>query len=301
MTQKKIEKKLVTSESKDSDSDDEIDLFDLIRILHRSWKLIIGSVLFCAILAFVLALMSPDVFKAEVLLVPVKDENQGIPSSMNQFGGLVALAGINIPGSSNMERVMATLQSRKFLKYHIENRNVLPQIFDKQWDKERNEWMLGPGQEEPSVDSGYSSLRSAISIDEDKQTGLITLSVSWHDPEVAAIWANDLVKQLNERLRAQAIQDSQKRVGYLQEELAETSLKNRKDVLYNLLESEEQKAMLAKVNEYFALEVIDPAVVPEVRLKPKPRLMIAIGCICGFLVGVFLIFFRQFLKKYQSL
>jgi LPS O-antigen subunit length determinant protein (WzzB/FepE family) len=29
--------------------------------------------------------------------------------------------------------------------------------------------------------------------------------------------------------------------------------------------------------------------------------MIAIGCICGFLVGVFLIFFRQFLKKYQSL
>jgi len=301
MTQKKIEKKLVTSESKDSDSDDEIDLFDLIRILHRSWKLIIGSVLFCAILAFVLALMSPDVFKAEVLLVPVKDENQGIPSSMNQFGGLVALAGINIPGSSDMERVMATLQSRKFLKYHIENRNVLPQIFDKQWDKERNEWMLGPGQEEPSVDSGYSSLRSAISIDEDKQTGLITLSVSWHDPEVAAIWANDLVKQLNERLRAQAIQDSQKRVGYLQEELAETSLKNRKDVLYNLLESEEQKAMLAKVNEYFALEVIDPAVVPEVRLKPKPRLMIAIGCICGFLVGVFLIFFRQFLKKYQSL
>ena len=301
MTQKKIEKKLVTSESKDSDSDDEIDLFDLIRILHRSWKLIIGSVLFCAILAFVLALMSPDVFKAEVLLVPVKDENQGIPSSMNQFGGLVALAGINIPGSSNMERVMATLQSRKFLKYHIENRNVLAQIYDKQWDKERNEWMLGPGQEEPSVDSGYSSLRSAISIDEDKQTGLITLSVSWHDPEVAAIWANDLVKQLNERLRAQAIQDSQKRVGYLQEELAETSLKNRKDVLYNLLESEEQKAMLAKVNEYFALEVIDPAVVPEVRLKPKPRLMIAIGCICGFLVGVFLIFLRQFLKKYQSL
>ena len=301
MTQKKIEKKLVTSESKDSDSDDEIDLFDLIRILHRSWKLIIGSVLFCAILAFVLALMSPDVFKAEVLLVPVKDENQGIPSSMNQFGGLVALAGINIPGSSNMERVMATLQSRKFLKYHIENRNVLPQIFDKLWDKEKNEWILEPGQEEPSVDSGYSSLRSAISIEEDKQTGLITLSVSWHDPEVAAIWANDLVKQLNERLRAQAIQDSQKRVGYLQEELAETSLKNRKDVLYNLLESEEQKAMLAKVNEYFALEVFDPAVVPEVRLKPKPRFMITIGCICGFLVGVFLIFLRQFLKKYQSL
>ena len=45
-------------------------------------------------------------------------------------------------------------------------------------------------------------------------------------------------------------------------------------VLYNLLESEKQKAMLANVNEDFALEVIDPAVAPQTREKPKRKLIV---------------------------
>ena len=43
--------------------------------------------------------------------------------------------------------------------------------------------------------------KSILSVDEDKKSGLISLSISWKDPEVAAEWANDLVKQLNEQLR----------------------------------------------------------------------------------------------------
>ncbi len=89
---------------------------------------------------------------------------------------------------------------------------------------------------------------------------------------MAAQWANDLVKQLNEQLREQAIADSRKRVGYLEQELAKTTLQDMRAVLYNLLESEKRKAMLANVNEDFALEVIDPAVAPENREKPKRKL-----------------------------
>ena len=103
---------------------------------------------------------------------------------------------------------------------------------------------------------------SSCSVDEDNKSGLINLSISWKDPVVAAEWANDLVKQLNEQLREKAIADSQKRVGYLEQELAKTTLQDMRGVLYNLLESEKQKAMLANVNEDFALEVIDPAVAP---------------------------------------
>ena len=153
---------------------------------------------------------------------------------------------------------------------------------------------------EPTEQQAVEAFKGLLSVDEDKKSGLITLSVSWKDPEVAAEWTNDLVKQLNEQLRGQAIADSKKRVGYLEQELAKTTLQDMRAVLYNLLESEKQKAMLANVNEDFALEVIDPAVVPEEREKPKKKLIVALGGVCGGFLGIFSVFFFQFLKKLKS-
>ena len=62
-----------------------------------------------------------------------------------------------------------------------------------------------------------------MTVNADKQSGLITLDVLWANPEVVAQWANDLVRQLNEELREKAKQDSIKRIGYLKKELAETT------------------------------------------------------------------------------
>ena len=52
-------------------------------------------------------------------------------------------------------------------------------------------------------------------------------------------------------------------------------------VLYNLLESEKQKAMLANVNEDFALEVLDPAVAPKTRDKPNRKLIVLLALYVG--------------------
>ena len=210
------------------------------------------------------------------------------------------MAGISIPSGSNTEQVIATLESRRFLSLFLNNNKLLPVIFEDLWDAEKQVWIVESDQDEPTPNDSYSALKGAITIDKDKNSGLITLSVSWSDPVIAAEWANDLVKQLNEQLREQAIQDSKKRVGYLEKELAKTTLKDMREVLYNLLESEKQKAMLANVNEDFALEVIDPAVAPRVREKPKRKLIVALGGVCGGFLGVFAVFFFQFLEKLKS-
>ena len=209
------------------------------------------------------------------------------------------MAGITIPSSSNVERVLATLESREFLKNFISSRNLLPIIFEDNWDKSSESWIEIEGQEEITPEDGIIPLQGAIEVDKDK-SGLITLSISWADPEVAAQWANDLVQQLNGQLREQAITDSQKRVGYLEQELAKTTLQGMRAVLYSLLESEKQKAMLANVNEDFALKVIDPAVAPETREKPKRKLIVALGGVCGGFLGIFAVFFAQFLQKLKS-
>jgi uncharacterized protein involved in exopolysaccharide biosynthesis len=58
--------------------------------------------------------------------------------------------------------------------------------------------------------------------------------------------------------------------------------------------------MLANVNEDFALEVIDHAVPPETREKPKRKLIVALGGVCGVFLGIFAVFFAQFLQKLKS-
>jgi uncharacterized protein involved in exopolysaccharide biosynthesis len=296
---KKSETKYVMVDSGSSMEEDEIHLLELIRTLMQSWKLIVCITIISTGLAVTYALHSPDVFKAETLLAPAQEEKSGVSSSMSQFGGLAAMAGISMPSNSNVALVLATMQSREFLSKYIERSNLLPLLFENLWDEEKKTWILEASQDEPSPNDGYSALVGAITIDE-KKSGLITLSISWSDPGIAAQWANDLVKQLNEQLRAKAIQDSQKRVGYLEQELAKTTLKDMREVLYNLLESEKRKAMLSNVNEDFALEVIDPAVAPEVREKPKRKLIVILGASCGLLIGILLVFFRQFLIKLRT-
>ena len=286
-------------ESNPSVEEDEIDLLELIRTLLQAWKTIFGITIVCTGLAVAYAMYAPESFKAETLLAPAEEEKSGGSSALGQFGGLAAMAGISIPSSSNIERVLATLETREFLKKFISRRNLLPIIFKENWDKSSKSWIEIEGQEEITPDDGIIPLQGAIEVDKDK-SGLITLSISWADPEVAAQWANDLVQQLNEQLREHAIADSKKRVGYLEQELAKTTLQGMRAVLYNLLESEKQKAMLANVNEDFALEVIDPAVAPKNREKPKRKLIVALGGVCGGFLGIFTVFFRQFLQKIKS-
>jgi len=286
-------------ESSPSVDEDEIDLLELIRTLVQAWKTIIGITIVCAGLAVTYALHAPEVFKAETLLAPAEDEESGASSILSQFGGLASMAGVSIPSGSNTERVLATLETRVFLKKFVEEKNLLPVIFEDFWDAASNSWKLQEGQERFIPEDGISAIREAVDVDQDK-SGLIILSISWKDPVVAAEWANDLVKQLNAQLREKAITDSQKRIGYLEQELAKTTLQDMRAVLYNLLESEKQKAMLANVNEDFALEVIDPAVPPETPEKPKRKLIMALGGVCGGFLGIFTVFFAQFVRKLKS-
>ena len=292
--------KYVMVESGSPSDEDEIDLLELIRTLLQAWKTIMVITILCTGLAVAYALYAPEVFKAETLLAPAQEEKSGASSALSQFGGLAAMAGVSIPSDSNVEQVVATLNSRKFLRTYINQNNLIPLLFDEIWDADNQAWMVPSVEDEPTEQKAIESFKACLSVDEDKKSGLISLSIAWKNPAVAAKWANNLVKQLNEQLRQKAITDSKKRVGYLEQELGKTTLQDMRAVLYNLLESEKQKAMLANVNEDFALEVIDPAVAPESREKPKRKLIVALGGVCGGGLGIFAVFFAKFLQKLKS-
>lgn len=292
--------KYIMVESSPSVDEDEIDLIHLIRTLLKSWKIVFAIFLMSIGVTFYYVQTAVGVYRAEVLLASAeKDAGLRTSSALNNLGSLAALAGISVQGDSNIEKVIATLKSRDFLHKFITRKNLLPVIFHDFWDSSSNRWRDVPNQEKFTASDGVSILQGAINCEIEK-SGLITLSVSWGDPETCAKWANALVEQLNERLREKAIADSQKRIGYLEKELAKTSLQDMRLILYGLLESEKQNAMLANVNEDFVLEVIDPAVVPQMTEKLNRQLIIALGGVFGVFLGIFSVFLLQFIRRIKS-
>ena len=279
---------------------DEVDLLQLTLTLFRAWKLIIGMTLLVGAAASFYAFSASDVYRAHTLLAAAKKEKTS-SGSLQQFGGLAAIAGISIPGGSDTDRIIATLKSRDFLRFFITKKNLMPIFFKGSWDASKEEWKPVAEDQKPTLAKAVNLLSGVDSVTEDGKSRLITLSVSWGDPDLASEWANEMVTQLNEQLRNEAIVESQNRVGYLEQELAKTTLKDMRDVLYKLLESEKQKAMLANVKEDFALEVIDPAIPPREPFEPNRKFIIVGGLLLGGFLSLFVIFLLEFLKKLNAL
>jgi uncharacterized protein involved in exopolysaccharide biosynthesis len=135
--------------------------------------------------------------------------------------------------------------------------------------------------------------RSVRTVSEDKKTGLVTLGVRWKDPDTAALWANEMVKRLNDRLRDQALADAERNVAYLQKEIAATNVVSLQQSMGRVLEGEMQKLMLARGNEEFAFKVIDKATPPKLRDAPKRALIAIVATLAGGFLGILAVFLRQ--------
>jgi uncharacterized protein involved in exopolysaccharide biosynthesis len=139
-----------------------------------------------------------------------------------------------------------------------------------------------------------------LTIRKDGKTGLISLGVQWRDPVLAAHWANALVQRLNEHQRQNAIREAQQSIDYLNQQLAATSVVDMQQSIYRLIESQTKVIMLANVKQEYAMQVIDPALAPEKRLRPQRMLIVTLGALFSLFVGLFTVFVLQGVKTLRQ-
>jgi uncharacterized protein involved in exopolysaccharide biosynthesis len=126
---------------------------------------------------------------------------------------------------------------------------------------------------------------------------ITTVSVDWRDPAVAAQWANGYVTLANDRLRERALRESERSIEYLNEHIEKTTVVELKRVMYNLIENEMQKLVLANARTEYAFTVVDPAVAPEEKTSPQPFLMVSFGLLLGTVLGLIIAFFYEVRRK----
>src|SRR5205823_3365385 len=97
--------------------------------------------------------------------------------------------------------------------------------------------------------------KTCLMITEDKLKGLTTVSIDWTDPATAASWANSFVALANEILRTRAIDDANRNIDYLNQQVAHTNVVELQQVMYKLIEQETKSLMLAKGRVEYAFTI----------------------------------------------
>tara|TARA_B100000029_G_scaffold511989_1_gene607424 strand:+ start:1987 stop:2895 length:909 start_codon:yes stop_codon:yes gene_type:complete len=284
------------NEAQTNFSDEDIRLVDLFKVFLEQKKIIILIVFSASLVAAIYSLTITPVFRSEALLISAEQNNQGLSGLAGSLGGLGALAGINInDGNFNSsETVMAILESRTFSESFIKEKNLMPILFYKDWDSSNKSWKDNNA---PSMWDAHNEMKDIISISKDRRTGLMELSVEWNDPDLAAEWANDAVKKLNNYMRQQVIEESNKSIRFLEEQLAKTNEKQSRELLFELLQEQTNKSMMANVREEFSLRIIDPAVPPEKRIRPHRKVIVAYGFAIGLFLGIGFVLIKNVFRE----
>lgn len=278
--------------------DDDIDLVAAWHALwDGKWWIFAVTTLFAAA-SVGYALLATEWYRAEVLLAPAEEmQPGGLPAQLGGLSSLAGIAGIRVGARSTVEPI-AVLTSREFTREFIEDRALITVLLSRQWDADSQRWKAANPDNHPDVRDAIRFFDEKVrTVDEDPKTGLVRLSIKWTDPEVATIWANDLVERLNERMRQRALSEAKESIGFLQEELATTTVVALQQSISRLLESEMQKMMLARGREEFIFRVIDPASVPNERIWPRRALVSILGAVAGGILAALLILGRHFTRK----
>jgi len=180
------------------------------------------------------------------------------------------------------------LESRSFTKEFITERNLIPVLFHEIWDAKSSKWLVDDLQGIPSLEDAYwRFLLNVRGIYRDSKSGLLTVSIEWTEPELAAEWANELVAAVNEKIRQRAIFEAEKNIEFLNRELGKTSIVELEQAIYGLLANEIKTIMLANIQEQYAFRVIDPAAAPDIDdpVRPNKVVIVFFGGMFGVVLG----------------
>ena len=216
-------------------------------------------------------------------------------SAFAQLGGLASIVGLGATvGRSDTEEALAVLRSRQFIDRFIEDHGLLPILYSSSWDPATATWRVGV--RPPTAAKAHKAFLRMTAVEVDRDSGLMTLRVDWKDGEQAALWANSLIQQLNEEMRARAIEQAGAMLAYLEAELVKTSVVEMRAAINSLIEAQVKQRMLANVTREYAFRVVDPAMPPDIDepIKPRKRVMVAIGAVVGVGLGLVLTFFLAY-------
>ena len=311
--------------------EDEINLLDYWRVIWKRRKLIGYIVLATVLLTVIVSLCMTNIYRAETVIMPVSAKGGGggggggLAALTSQFGGL---PGIAMPGSSSATEIVSLLKSNILGEKVIAQHNLLPVLFEDNWDAKKQRWKASEGgfslnlnplswfssllalvrpapppsiaKKQPGIPDTWDGLRALdgiVQVKSNIKEGTITITADYRDPDLAAKFVEYYMISLTDHMSSEAKRVATTNRVYLEQQLGTTMDPFIKQKTYNLIAEQIETAMMAEVKENFAFKVIDPPLAPDKKLKPKRAQMVMLSFVVALFIGIFVAFFLEYLEK----
>ena len=292
--------------------EDEIDLRELFSTI---WKNKFTIALFSLLItsgALVYALKKPNVYTSSTVLI-LKENSK--PSIGGGAAAMAAMAGINLGGGGggidiaglfkdllasysfnqkiireyDIDKIISQENIEKNLVFAANKREIYNFFKSTQEEKKNHEEI---------VFDTYKKLKGILSTSTDKESGAITLSAKFEDRFVAKRLLEIYLKEMSDYIKKLDLKEIDEQMDYYEKELYGSKNLDLKSNISELISTLVKKKVLSQAGEYYMVKQLTKPQVAYIKDKtgPKRALIIIVAFITSIILGIFYIFFKEFLK-----
>jgi uncharacterized protein involved in exopolysaccharide biosynthesis len=277
-----------TSSAWQNAGDDTLNLADYFRIISKHRRMIFWTCAVTVVTTAIISLFLPKSYAATASVVPPFDVLQ----KTNFAGGLGAvkspLLDKMMDVTSIADMYVGILQSRSVVDALIERFDLAKVYNNPKYISDVRKKLAG---------------RTSIRVTDE---GIVTITVEDREPNRAAALANAYVEELDRRNKLLFVGQAANKKMFLQNRLKEIeqelsqidNLLSRdakiKEMLFELLTREYEIAKIEEAKSMPTIQVLDKAVVPEKKSKPKRGLIIVSAAAIALFVSTIVAFIREY-------
>ncbi|MBU4036340.1 MAG: hypothetical protein KKA35_07920 [Proteobacteria bacterium] len=283
--------------------EDEINLLDILLVLLKHKKLIYWMVFIAAILAVIISLMLPNIYRSEATLTLRAEDNSNSINGLSALGGIggIVAGQFGIGGNEGLEKLKITLNSREITKRVVGKYNLMPPLFEDEWDSDTMKWI--DEENKPTLQDTYKLiLDKLLSITIDKDSSTIKVSFEHEDPDFSKTMVGYYITELSSMLRDEVLLDAGEKKKFFEQQLDAITDSLLREKIYALLAKEIERETFAKAQQYYGFLLIDPPVTPDLdkKVKPKRSVICILSVSLAFFFSLFLAFFVEFTHRIKT-
>jgi len=292
--------------------EDEIDLRELFATIWKHKLFIAVFTFIVTSLAIVYALSKPNEYKVYTLLAP-QEASKGM--NLGGLGALASMAGVNVGGGGSgitPDIAFTTLlNDYAFMKGFIIKNQLDKKLSDATMEQE---YVFALGYNgiynlfhSKAVDDDkkdqtfnyYKELKNALQVSTDKKTSLITVSYTAPSRKFAKEVLGDFLRDATQELVGRNLRDINAKVEKYKQELQKTNNLELKSELAKLISSLIKQKVYINASKYYKVKVVTDPYIPDVKDKAKPKraLIVIVAFITSIILGIFLVFFLEFIRS----
>jgi uncharacterized protein involved in exopolysaccharide biosynthesis len=273
---------------------------DYLTILLKRKGLIFSLPFTAVLVAILVTLTIPDVYRSEATIIPrPRDEDSAEGISPPQ--DFVGIAGeiVRFGARGDVDKFEIVLKSRELTRRVVEKYDLMPDLFEDQWDPLMNGWRESPS---PTFQDAYNLLMGMLKVSRQRSTDILTLAFEHEDPRFAKIMIGNYLAELSESLREETLEEAAENKRFLREQLDTTSDILLKEKLWILLSKEIEKEIFLRAQRYHGFIILDPPVAadPDKMIKPNRSLIVMLSGMAALFVAIILAFLLEFLESIKT-